>query len=224
MKYIHNETNCYEKLCSVLIKKYLVSKPTAQQWVGEYFRFLALLCIEKDYTVPSTIVEIVWKEHVMFYEDYTSLSMKLFEVILYPERYSMGHKPTKEWQDCYVRTIRLYTAEYGFAPNLAFWEKPEVKFQSCDQTLKLLLEAEEVVQPHSLANYRIELNVYRMVFMLCMDYWHPKLLNVGSWKVPRAFSGTDYKANLHVISVNKKLRLEFFEDISLKGWRSNYPH
>ncbi|MFI0848383.1 glycine-rich domain-containing protein [Mesorhizobium sp. IMUNJ 23232] len=110
----------------------------AAEVIGEYKRFIYLICISAGSLTPSRDVDEVWHLHLTYSRDYW-------------ERFcrdtlnrDLHHTPTEggpteagKFYDLYNDTLRSYEAEFGVRPQLQIWPDPKFRFSETTSPVKV---------------------------------------------------------------------------------------
>lgn len=114
--------------------------------IGEYKRFIYLICISAGALTPSRDVDEVWHLHLTYSRDYWERFC----------RESLGrelhHTPTEggpaeadKFRQLYDDTLRAYEAEFGVRAPLPFWPDAERRFSEAANPVKVSNERYFVV-------------------------------------------------------------------------------
>jgi hypothetical protein len=97
--------------------------------VGEYKRFIFLMCIAEHPVTPSDQVDQVWHLHLLYTQSYW------VDMCTHILRRQLHHGPTKggdseknKFENWYAKTLTLYTEIFSVSPPADLWPESKTRF------------------------------------------------------------------------------------------------
>lgn len=129
----------YQNFTERLSKKLEMSDDLVFILVTEYARYMALKATsDRDFEVPSKLVDEVWHLHLQFNRDYEMACRSVFGRLIYHVPGAADNSDASLYSEAYKNTLYRYDLEYG-TPLEAFWgampeRKTKIVFTKNDAT------------------------------------------------------------------------------------------
>jgi hypothetical protein len=97
--------------------------------IGEYKRFIYLICVSPSPLTPSEAVDQVWHLHLVYTRSYWAMFCGgALGRQIHHEPTAGGELQVLRFREQYARTCALYEAEFGCAPPAEFWPSVSERF------------------------------------------------------------------------------------------------
>jgi hypothetical protein len=104
--------------------------------IGEYKKFIYLGLVSNFYVTPSTVIDIIWHEHILFSKAYRDFCTQViqYEFHHYPELIPIQDQ-TGQFNAQYLDTLKLYKVEFGINPPAGIWDLPKFDSEKVDEQM-----------------------------------------------------------------------------------------
>ncbi len=105
------------------------SRDKALAAIGEYKRFIYLICVSPSPLTPSEAVDQVWHLHLVYTRSYwAAFCSGVLGRQIHHEPTAGGEHQAVRFREQYAQTCALYEAEFGCAPPAEFWPSVADRF------------------------------------------------------------------------------------------------
>jgi hypothetical protein len=230
VKKIYNVFETYDKgsktLHERLQRKYMIDSDTANAWIIEFRKYIAILLTETDNDVvdvafPSSIVDCVFQTYAELGLRYQDFCKNLFNGSQYTEAKNFYCDDVENYRNRYEKTLEKYKEFFGPYPE-DLWESVENRFavlQNNDASGVGLGDDNKNV-PFSDPNTKVCVNLHRIVAAKALKKEYSDAFK--QQKIDREYASNEQDVK-DTSNVQGKMN-QSKQNSSLFTWRNCFPH
>lgn len=119
-----------------LMREHGWSRDFVEKAIGEYKKFIYLICVSNQILSPSEIVDDVWHLHLLYTRDYWTIFCKqVLQKDIHHDPSSGGGGEKARYADCYRATKIAYEHAFGYPPAPDMWPGKQALSTGADKRL-----------------------------------------------------------------------------------------